>query len=286
MKNFKILSYSRRQDAPSSAKHMQHLLDGFKQGFIEKVGSTQVIPTKNVKFIVFWSKYPLALEQVADQIPVQYYLLYTITGHGKIHEPNVPDVQKQIALFIKLSEKLGKNRVIWRFDPVIIDKNLPVNKVIEQFKFIGEQIHPYTNKVVFSFVDTSYLSGNKAQNGYKYQKISQTEQNDFLTQMLKITSGWNLPVYSCAEGLSFPQVLKNKCIDNDLISQITGESVPYEKDKAQTREHCQCHKSTDVGSYASNCAFQCGYCYGNYFRSMDANRKNQQRAKLNFLNSL
>lgn len=285
MKNFKTLSYSRRQDAPSSTKHMQHLLDGFKQGFIKKVGSTQVIPTKNVKFIVFWSKYPLALEQVADQIPVPYYLLYTITGHGKIHEPNVPDVQDQIDLFIRLSKKLGKNRVIWRFDPVIIDKNLPVEKVLEQFRFIGEHIHSYTNRVVFSFVDTSYLVGNNAQNGYKYQKISQTDQNSFLTQMLEIASGWNLPVFSCAEPINFPQVQKHMCIDNELISQIVGESIPYEKDKAQTRPECKCHKSTDVGSYASNCDFQCGYCYGCYFRSKETNRKNKQRAKLNILNS-
>ena len=280
----KILSYSRRQDAPSSETAMQDLLDGFRNGKMKQFGRAAETPMKNVEFIAFWSKYPNALEPVLDQIPVPFYILYTITGLGSKHEPNVPPVQDQIDLFIRLSKSLGKDRVIWRFDPVVIDDNITVRDTIDRFRFIGSQLHEYTNRVVFSFVDISYLRGG-SQTGYKYKTVSAADQTFCLDAMVGVASRWQLPVYSCAEHLDHPMILKHKCIDNELIAKITGKPVPYKKDEKQTRTFCQCHESTDVGSYASSCQFQCGYCYGVYFRSKHQNRQNQRKAKLNNLNS-
>ena len=280
----KILSYSRRQDAPSSATAMQDLLDGFKNGKMQQFGRAAETPMKNVEFIVFWSKFPSALEEVLDQIPVPFYILYTITGLGSMHEPNVPTVQEQIDLFIRLSKTLGKDRVIWRFDPVVIDDNITVKDSIDRFRFIGSHLHDYTNRMVFSFVDTSYLRSG-SQTGYKYRPVSAADQTFFLGAMVDVASRWQLPIYSCAENLDHPMIRNHKCIDDELISKITGKPIIYKKDKKQTRIFCQCHESTDVGSYASSCPFQCGYCYGVYFRSQHQNRQNQRMAKLNTLKS-
>ena len=280
----KILSFSRRQDAPSSATAMQDLLDGFKNGKIKQFGRAAETPMKNVGFIIFWSQYPSALEAILDQIPVPFYILFTITGLGSMHEPNVPSVQDQIDLFISLSKKLGKDRVIWRFDPVVIDDNITVAQTIDRFRFIGSQLHDYTNRVVFSFVDTSYLRGG-SQTGYKYRTVSSADQTFLLDAMVGVASRWQLPIYSCAENLDHPMIKKHKCIDDELISKITGKPITYKKDIKQTRKFCQCHESTDVGSYASSCPFQCGYCYGVHFKSKHQNRQNQRKAKLNRLNS-
>jgi len=263
---------------------MQDLLDGFKNGKMKQFGRAAETSMKHVEFIVFWSKYPDELFKVLDQIPVPFYILYTITGLGSKHEPNVPPVQDQIDLFIQLSNKLGKDRVIWRFDPVVIDDNISVRDTINRFRFIGSQLHEYTNRVVFSFIDTSYLHGG-SQTGYKYKPVSAADQTFFIDAMVGVASRWKLPIYSCAERLDHPMIKKHKCIDNNLISKITGKTITYMKDYKQTRTFCQCHHSIEVGSYASSCPFHCGYCYGVHFRSKHQNQQNQRRAKLNNLNS-
>jgi len=263
---------------------MQDLLDGFRNGKMKQFGRATETPMKNVEFIAFWSKYPNALEPVLDQIQVPFYILYTITGLGSKHEPNVPPVQDQIDLFIRLSKSLGKDRVIWRFDPVVIDDNITVRDTIDRFRFIGSQLHEYTNRVVFSFIDTSYLRSG-SQTGYKYRPVSAADQTFFIDAIVDVANRWQLPLYSCAEHIDHPMILNHKCIDNELIAKITGKTVLYKKDKKQTRTFCQCQESIDVGSYASSCPFQCGYCYGVFFRSKHQNCQNKRKAKLNNLNS-
>ena len=253
----KILSYSRRQDAPSNLTQMRYLIDGIKNG---KVGNTS---TKNLGFIVFWSKYPIALEKVIDEIPVPFYILNTITGHGKLHEPVVPSVDEQIDLFIRLSKRLGKDRMVWRFDPVIIDDVMTTEKQLEQFTYIYGKLRGYTNKVVFSFVETRYLEDGEGCNGYHYRKSTDWEQREFMVGAHIICK--DMEICSCETFTGLPDIHENRCIDNERISRIVGYEVPYQKDPAQTRRGCNCTKSTDVGSYKNKCGFHCGYCYTDYF---------------------
>lgn len=276
----KVLLYSRRQDAPSSERHMQYLLEGFKAG---KVGSES---TSSAVACVLWSKYPIAFEQVADQMPMPWYLLYTITGLGSIHEPNVPPVDDQIDLFIRLSQKYGSNRLVWRFDPVIIDDKLTIKERIAMFKYIRKRLDGFTDRCIFSFIDCKYLKGKPSQNnGYRYRAIKPRDIYDFLYEMIDAADG--LPLYSCVSNVPAEfkgQINHNQCIDIDRINAICGTSIPYERDKGQ-RPDCQCHKSKDLGSYKNGCKFGCGYCYGCYFRDMDAHKKAARVGNLKKLES-
>lgn len=86
-----------------------------------------------------------------------YYFQFTLNDYEKEgFEPGLPPLADRIATFFRLSDRLGKERVIWRFDPVLLTPTLTVEDLIIRIQSIVDQIVPYTKKIVFSFVETKY----------------------------------------------------------------------------------------------------------------------------------
>ena len=76
----------------------------------------------DVDCFVFWSKNPKSLLDRIDELDCyNYYFQYTINSYGTDIESNVPSKSSElIDTFIKLSTKIGKEKVIWRYDPIIL----------------------------------------------------------------------------------------------------------------------------------------------------------------------
>jgi len=71
----------------------------------------------------------------------------------------------------------------------------------------------------------------------------------------------NLIIKSCCEDKVFDEVgiEKGSCIDVNLLNNVFGLNIKYEKDKSQ-RKSCLCNKSVDIGTYGT-CKGGCLYCY-------------------------
>lgn len=50
-----------------------------------------------------------------------YYFQFTLTSYGKDVERNVRNKKDIIVTFKKLSELIGKEKVLWRYDPIFIN---------------------------------------------------------------------------------------------------------------------------------------------------------------------
>ena len=51
----------------------------------------------------------------------QYYFQFTLNDYVREGlEPNVPPVAERIDTFKRLADRIGKERVIWRFDPLML----------------------------------------------------------------------------------------------------------------------------------------------------------------------
>lgn len=218
-----------------------------------------------VDCIVFWTKNPEKmiekLEYLRDYV---YYFQFTLTGYGKDIEPNLPNKREElIPIFKKLSEKIGREKVIWRYDPILISKRYTIDYHLKAFEEIASNLANYTEKVVISFVDF-YAKTQRNTRKLSIRQMTNEEMIRLAGEMAQIASKYNLVIETCAEQINLQEVgiQHGSCIDQRLIEKITGCKLIGQKDKNQ-RENCGCMESVEVGVY-NTYLNGCKYCYANF----------------------
>lgn len=292
-----IISASRSTDIP--AFYSDWLVERFKAGYVKWKNPFNNTPLyvsfAKTRLIVFWSKNPkpfLRHINYFNEVVGQYYFQFTLNDYDvEKLEPSVCNVQKRIDTFKELSEKIGKEKVIWRFDPLILTNTINVETLLKKIENIGNQLKDYTDKLVFSFADIKIYK--KVQNNLRKESIKYLEFNErlmilFAEGLLKLNKNWNFELSTCAERIPLEKygIKHNKCIDDDLIiklfhndkilmdtlgvkisepdmfnSNTKPEKTKDNKDKGQ-REFCGCIISKDIGEY-NTCPHLCEYCYAN-----------------------
>ena len=251
-----IISASRREDIP--AFRSEFLIKGLERGYIDMFNfysnSSYKIYFDKVKLAVFWSKNPRPLMKYLDELPFKYYFQFTLNDYPE-YEHNVPPLDERIQTFIDLSNKIGKKKVIWRYDPLIIDYQISEDDLMNRIKNIGDQLYKYTEKLVFSYVDPYKKLGNE------FKEIPDNIKISVANKLIELNKNWGLKLGTCAEKINLEGISHNKCIDPELIMEICGKQrwITDTKDKNQ-RTECGCSKSTDVGSFKC-CKHKCLYCY-------------------------
>ncbi len=291
-----IISASRATDIP--AFHAEWFAKRLDAGYVRWVNpfnqESQYISLMDPKVIVFWSKNPAPMiPHLAklDKRNISYYFQFTVNDYDKDDlEPRVPPLDERIKTFKKLSKQIGKEKVIWRFDPLILTENISVRHILNKIKKVGEALHPYTEKLVFSFADISSYAKvmRKLQSaGINYKEFTNDEMNEIAKGISQLNNSWSIKIATCAEKINLDEfgIEHNKCIDDDLIMRITnndnqllgllGRDTCRQtdmftstiskkktiKDKGQRLE-CGCIISKDIGQY-NTCFHLCRYCYAN-----------------------
>ena len=291
-----IISASRSTDIP--AFYSEWLFNRLKEGYVKWINPfnrrPQYISFKKARVIVFWTKNAKPIMnrlKELDEMNIDYYFQYTLNDYEKEGlEGNIPKLEDRIETFKKLSNMLGKERVIWRFDPLILTENLGIEELLAKIKKVGDEIHNYTEKLVFSFADIStYLKvqRNLKRSGVKYIEFQADDMVEVAKGLRDINRDWGLDLATCCEEIDLNEygIKKNKCIDDELmirlfskdrvLMEFLGVSSAQQlsligkpeiknnlKDKGQ-RKSCGCIVSKDIGQY-NTCNHKCQYCYANY----------------------
>ncbi len=267
-----ILSVSRRTDIP--AYYSDWFLGRVKERYIcvrnpmnpYQVSKIDISP-EFVDCIVFWTKNASPMFEKLDALrDYKYYFQYTITGYGKDFEPNVPDKKKVILPNFKaLSEKIGADRMIWRYDPIMFTPKYSPEYHLRAFGQIAEILRGHTKKCVISFVD-KYAKNSKNLAKANAYELPEDKLRAFAGKLAAVANENGMVTAACAEKLDLQScgIEHNCCIDKRLIEQIIGMPLNVKKDKSQ-REECGCAQSMEVGSY-NTCLNGCIYCYANYSR--------------------
>jgi hypothetical protein len=264
-----IISASRRTDIP--AFFLEWFFKRIEEGFllvrnpmnIHQISRITLSPDV-VDCIVFWSKNPRKMINKLGQLKgYSYYFQFTITGYGQKLEPNVPLMQEAIDTFIALSNLIGKDRLIWRYDPIILTDKFDSHYHASKFENIAKQLQGKTNRCVISFVDM-YKKTMRNMAAIRLSEITTDKMVKLSVILNKICSKYNLELASCAEvvDLTAYGIKHGRCIDDKLIEEISGFALNIEKDPTQ-RPECGCMASVDIGTY-NTCPHECLYCYANY----------------------
>lgn len=279
-----IISASRRTDIP--AFYGDWFMNRIREGFVlvrNPMNKHQIsrIPlnTEIVDCIVFWTKNPSAfVSKLQNLNDWKYYFQFTLTSYDQNIEINVPKKHDIIETFIKISSIIGKQRVIWRYDPILLTENLGVDYHLKYFEYLARKLSGYTEKCVISFVDL-YA---KCQRNMKQAKIIPMSTDDKLSiakSISEVCSSLNITVETCSEDIELAMlgIHHGKCIDDKLIETMLGVPLDVGKDKMQ-REVCGCVSSIDVGEY-NTCLHNCLYCYANFSKKTVENNVRKHSAE-------
>ena len=271
-----IISASRRTDIPNY--YSEWFYNRIKEGFLyvrNPMNAHQIskiiLSPAVVDCIVFWTKNPEPMLSRLDELaPYHYGFQFTLTGYGKDMEPNVPHKrEKMIPVFQKLSARIGKQRVIWRYDPILFTNKYTPEYHLRAFRAIAEGLRGFTDKCVISFVDL-YAKNRKSMEAMGCYILNGAELQEFAKEISQIAEYNGIKVGSCAEKTDLEEwgIEHNCCIDRQWIESIIGCRIKAGKDRNQ-RPECGCIESVEIGTY-DTCRNGCKYCYANRSRERAA----------------
>ena len=241
-----ILSASRSTDIPAfySKWFFNRLSKGYCVWYNPFSRKKVYVSFKNTKVIVFWTKNPkpvLPYLHILDEMGIHYYFQVTLNDYeNEGFEPCVPSLKSRIDTFRELSSMIGKERVIWRFDPLILTPSLDVRQLLTKIWHVGNAIKGCTEKLVFSFADVSCY--RKVQNNLIKEtglftrdsvcraELSPAEIYETAAGLMKIREAWaakdwNVSMATCAETADLESfgIKHNSCIDADLMERLFGD---------------------------------------------------------------
>ncbi len=263
-----IISASRRTDIPSF--YGQWLVNRLKDGYVliqnpynnNRYSKAHLAPS-DVDVLVFWTKNPIPflkhLPEI-DSMGYRYYFEFTLTPYGKQTERNLPEKRVLLDTFVSLSEKLGKHRMVWRYDPIIIDEVYTIDYHAERFSRMASRLKNSTERCVISFVDSykNVMARMGKDPAYHMTGRNIHRLAEIFSQIARENT---IEIYTCAEKISLEQygIKHGACIDKSIIEKVLGCNIAHTKDKNQ-RPECLCLESIDIGTY-NCCANGCNYCY-------------------------
>ena len=193
-----------------------------------------------------------------------YYFQFTLNSYGIDVERNIPSKNNVIVpAFQRLSDLIGPDRVIWRYDPIFLSETYTMDYHIHYFEELAKRLSPYTKKCTISFLDF-YRNTEKNISALAPSRFLVEQQEELAKRIAEIAHSYGLRVDTCAEGIELQQygIEHARCIDDRLLGQLIRCPLNVKKDKNQRLE-CGCIESLDIGAY-NTCCNGCRYCYANY----------------------
>ena len=272
-----ILQTGLRTDLP--AFYSEWFANRLKEGFVlvrspydlSLVNRYELSPDV-VDLIGFCTKNPSPMLQYMSLLkPFGQYWYVTITPYGKDIEPNVPLKEHVIESFQLLSAMVGIDSIGWRYDPILITEEYPLQRHIADFERIASCLAGYTKVCVISFID---LYRKVQRNFPQAREITSAERIAIGKSFAAIGRSYGMTIKSCAEGDELVPygVDCSGCMTLPVYENALHARLNAPKQKSG-RGQCLCHLHCDIGAY-DTCAHLCRYCYANTNESaVHTNRK-------------
>jgi hypothetical protein len=263
-----IISASRRTDIPGF--YSEWFLNRLQEGYVlvknprnpNRYSRVNLSPDA-VDCIVFWTKNPKPMLDKLDTIEKMgypFYFQFTLTPYDEHVEKRLPPKAEIMETFKKLSSKIGPHRMVWRYDPVLVNQEFTVEYHLDTFGKMADVLGDYTDRCIFSFIDL-YANARKRSQGIADVEVNEVNMSRIAEGFSKIARNNQMMLSTCTETIDLSQygITHASCIDKGMIEKIIDFPIQAKKDTNQ-RATCGCIESVDIGSYDS-CAYGCVYCY-------------------------
>lgn len=269
-----IISVSRRTDIPSY--YTEWFFNRIKAGFVyvrnpmnpHRISEVSLSP-EVVDGIVFWTKNPAPMLDRMDELKdYTYFFQFTLNPYSSDVEQNVPPKNEVvIPTFQKLSSAIGKEQVVWRYDPILLSEKYTLQYHIKYFQLLCDKLSDYTEKCTISFIDL-YKNIRRRISSLEIVTLSHDQIEELVGQLSEIAKEHGIYIDTCAEEIDLRKfgIKHASCIDAHRLERIGKCKLDIERDPNQ-RAACGCVASIDIGAY-NTCMNGCVYCYANFNQTL------------------
>ena len=260
-----ILNISGRTDIV--AFYSDWLMNRLNEGFIDvrnpfNPKMVSRIMMDDVDLLFFCTKNPIPILDKLQDIKKKVYFHVTLTPYKNDIEPNVPPKRDIIEAIKMLSNIIGKDNLVIRYDPIFISDKYTLDYHINAFDKVCDLLDGYVQKILISFIDDY----KNVRNNYKdlnYRQLTEEDYEAIGTNFSKSANKHHISVHTCAEVHNLVEYgfIKDECMSKELAFKLTGKK--YKKWNARKNVPCECVEMVDVGVYNS-CKHFCKYCYANF----------------------
>lgn len=269
-----IISVSRRTDIP--AFYSEWFLNRIKEEYCtvfhpfdrRRVRRVSLRP-EDIEVIVFWTRYSKPLREklaILTEKGIRYYFLFTLTNYPPELERRLPRFTQIREEFFRLSDSIGSQRIIWRYDPIILGDEMNYGYHLDNFSFLARELRGRSERVIISLITYYRKTLNNLTPYWMIDTLDREpekreEFGAFLSSLTKISNENHFEIQSCCPPIDLRSsgIKRGKCIDDEYIKRVFGIEITKEKDPGQ-RKGCNCVKSIDIGVY-NTCWHGCRYCY-------------------------
>lgn len=257
-----ILSISRRCDIP--AFNSEWFYRSYERGYaiVHERGQLKQVSLKpeDVDCAVFWTKDFAPMMSKVQSIEFPFYVQWTVNSYGKDVEPAVRMKNDIVRDVVTLSNIIGKERIVWRYDPIFMSEKYNLLYHIEMFSRLCQRLAGHVRHCVISFVDMyGFICSRMATIG---ARVPTKDEIDVISATFSsVAADYGIEIVTCSEvvDLSKYNIKHGHCIDVDICSELAGRNLLAGKDPTQ-RKACGCCVSQDIGAY-NTCKHGCLYCY-------------------------
>jgi len=279
----RIVSASRRTDLPAwyAGWFVRRLRAGFasvRSPFSSSVREVSLLRPDVVAF-VFWTRDATPFQGALDLLDCEgypYYFQYTLTAYPRDLEPGLSR-ERCMRGFRSVADRIGPERMVWRYDPIILSEGLEPDDHRERFARMARSLSGVAGAVVVSVLDRyRKVEARLARLDRAVQDPTRTEAGRLLLDLQEIARGEGMVLSTCCEEeIRPPGIPKGACVDAERIRRIAPDEA-WDAEPGPTREGCGCARSVDIGAYDS-CPFGCVYCYAIRSRESAARRRKAHR---------
>ncbi len=302
-----VITASRATDIPAfhSGWMLNRLAAGWCRWDNPFGGPAQYVSFACLRAVVLFTKNPrpgLGLLRELERRGLPFCIHVTLNDYEpEGWEPGLPPLDQRVRDFTELSQWLGRERLIWRFDPLLCSETTPPRELLRRLEFLGERLHAHTERFVFSFAHLeryAKVRRNLTAAGVRARSFSPAEMHDIAGRVADLCRAWDLTASACGEEFDFTDcgIEKGRCVNPELLQRLAPEDeelarlyglprvqqgllpgapkpLGSPKDTGQ-RKDCGCAPAKDIGGY-STCGHGCVYCYAN--SSPEAGRRSAAR---------
>ncbi len=258
-----ILSAGLRTDIP--AYYSEWFFNRLKEGYVYSrnplfqncVTEYTLSPDKVDAFYFCSKNYAPMLPRLGELKDYRTIFHATLNAYGTDLEPNLPPRQDRIDTILSLSKLVGRQRVYWRYDPILVTKEYSTDFHLEAFAELASILAPHVSGCVINFIEITREIERRLP---ERLTCTRTDRRTLLMGLGSIGKRLGLPIRICGRGEDFSAygISRGGCVNLDdiaLANDCTFKKVRH----LGNRRRCDCINCRDIGAYDS-CPAGCLYC--------------------------